>query len=90
MINELDMNKGSSGRNIIFDGTSNSLLCTILFFVPNPQNAIFTYFDGKLLAPIQWVLVCNGSYIDFIDFIDLNRKNRPVFQQIDFSDLPNR
>ena len=63
MIDELDMNKGGSGWNIIFDGTSNSPPCTISFFVWNPQNVIFTNLDGKVLAPIQWALVCNGSYM---------------------------
>ena len=65
MIDELDMNKGGSGWNIIFDGTSNSPPCTISFFVWNPQNVIFTNLDGKVLATIQWALVCNGSYTFF-------------------------
>ena len=53
MIDELDMNKGGSGRNIIFYGTSNSPPCTISFFVWNPQNAIFANLDRKILATFQ-------------------------------------
>ena len=45
------MNKGGSGRNIIFDGTSNSPPFIISIFVLNPQNAIFANLGRKLLAP---------------------------------------
>ena len=44
------MNKGGSGRNIIFDGTSNSPPCAISFFVLNPQNVILANLDGKVFA----------------------------------------
>ena len=54
MLNELDMNKGGSARYIISDGTSNSL-CIILILVMNPQNAIFAYFDHKILD-YSWVM----------------------------------